>query len=171
MQPHPAPASQPVARALAPGGGATTGDPLSAMPDWLVAPRQGTVALTYGTFDLLHVGHVRLFRRIKARYDRLIVAVSTDDFNAAKGKRATVPFADRLQMVAACRDVDWALAEHRWEQKEHDICTYGVDAFVMGDDWAGHFDHLQSLCEVLYLPRTEGVSSTLLKQHVLSRPR
>jgi glycerol-3-phosphate cytidylyltransferase len=130
-----------------------------------------TVAITYGTYDLFHIGHVRLFQRIKARYDRLIVAVSTDEFNAIKGKRSVVPFADRIEMVRACRYVDLAIAESDWSQKARDIAHYGVDAFVMGSDWDGRFDELKSLCEVVYLPRTEGVSSSLLKQDVVRNGR
>jgi len=125
-----------------------------------------TVAITYGTFDLFHVGHVRLFQRIKQRYDRLIVAVSTDGFNALKGKQAVVPFEDRIELVRACRYVDLAIAEHDWAQKRNDIVTYGADAFVMGSDWEGRFDDLKDLCEVVYLPRTEGVSSSELKHIV-----
>jgi glycerol-3-phosphate cytidylyltransferase len=121
------------------------------------------VAITYGTYDLMHVGHVRLFRRIKERFDFLIVAVSTDEFNAIKGKRSVVPFADRIEMVRACRYVDLAIPENDWAQKPKDIATYGADAFVMGSDWEGRFDELKSLCEVVYLPRTEGVSSSELK--------
>jgi len=124
-------------------------------------------AITYGTYDLMHVGHVRLFERIKQRYGFLIVAVSTDEFNAVKGKRSVVPFADRIEMVRACRHVDLAIAENDWAQKPRDIGHYRVDAFVMGSDWEGRFDELKSLCEVVYLARTEGVSSSLLKQDVL----
>jgi len=124
------------------------------------------LALTYGTFDLFHIGHVRLFERIKQRCDRLIVAVSTDEFNAIKGKRSVVSFADRVAMVKACRHVDEVIAEEDWGQKPRDIRAFGVDLFVMGDDWAGRFDELKSLCEVLYLPRTLGVSSTELKQTI-----
>ncbi|MBK7059114.1 MAG: adenylyltransferase/cytidyltransferase family protein [Rubrivivax sp.] len=134
---------------------------LRAAPD----ARSGT-ALTYGTYDLFHVGHVRLFRRIKERYGFLVVAVSTDEFNAIKGKRSTVPFEDRIEIVRACRYVDLAIAESDWAQKEHDIREYGISAFVMGDDWSGKFDHLRSLCQVLYLPRTTGISSTALKAGV-----
>lgn len=129
-----------------------------------------TTAITYGTFDLFHVGHVRLFQRIKQRCAVLIVAVSTDEFNAAKGKRAVVPFADRLELVRACRHVDMAVAEHDWAQKERDITRYQVDLFAMGDDWLGRFDHLRNQCQVLYLPRTAGVSSTALKQQVQQGP-
>lgn len=123
-------------------------------------------AITYGTFDLFHVGHVRLFQRIRAAHDFLIVAVSTDEFNAIKGKRSVVPFADRIEIVRACRHVDMAIAENDWAQKESDIVNYGVDTFCMGDDWAGRFDHLSALCEVRYLPRTASVSSTQLKSDV-----
>lgn len=132
-------------------------------------PRGASVAITYGTYDLFHVGHVRLFERIRRRFGFLIAAVSTDEFNAVKGKKSAVPFADRIEIVRACRHVDLAIAEHDWSQKEHDIVHYGVDAFVMGSDWEGRFDHLKSLVEVIYLPRTEGVSSTELKQHIRER--
>lgn len=127
-----------------------------------------SVAITYGTYDLFHIGHVNLFRRIKERYDVLIVAVSSDTFNAVKGKRSAVPFEDRIEMVRACRHVDLAIAEDGWGQKETDIVRYGADAMVMGSDWTGHFDTLKSLCEVVYLPRTEGVSSSDLKRHIQS---
>jgi glycerol-3-phosphate cytidylyltransferase len=129
------------------------------------------VPITYGTYDLFHIGHVNLFRRIKERYDILVVAVSTDDFNDIKGKRSTVPYADRLEMVRACRYVDLAIPESNWGQKETDIVSYGADAMVMGSDWAGHFDTLKSLCDVVYLPRTEGVSSSDLKQHIKTTAR
>jgi len=127
-----------------------------------------TVAITYGTYDLFHIGHVNLFRRIKERYDILVVAVSTDEFNASKGKRSAVPFADRIEMVRACRHVDLAIAEGGWGQKETDIVRYGADAMVMGSDWTGHFDGLKALCDVVYLPRTEGISSSDLKRHIQS---
>ncbi len=123
-------------------------------------------AITYGTFDLFHIGHVNLFRRIKERWGRLVVAVSTDEFNALKGKRSAVPFADRIELVRACRYVDLAIPETCWEQKTDDIRRLGAQAFVMGDDWVGKFDELKALCEVVYLPRTEGVSSSELKQYI-----
>lgn len=150
--------------------------PATARPGPATAPtglsvRRGTaartpagIAITYGTYDLFHIGHVRLFERIKHRFGTLIVAVATDEFNAVKGKRAVVPFADRLEMVRACRHVDLAIAETDWSQKAQDIACYGVDAFVMGDDWAGRFDELKAFCEVIYLPRTDGVSSSHLKE-------
>lgn len=132
-------------------------------------PPGTTVAITYGTYDLFHVGHVRLFERIKRTFDFLIVAVSTDEFNAVKGKQSTVPFDDRIELVRACRHVDLAIPETGWAQKEGDIVHYGADAFVMGSDWQGKFDHLKWFTEVIYLPRTEGVSSTELKQHIRGR--
>jgi glycerol-3-phosphate cytidylyltransferase len=134
-------------------------------------PHTRRTALTYGTFDLFHVGHVRLFQRIKQHSDFLIVAVSTDEFNAVKGKQSVMPFADRLELVRACRWVDLAIAEQNWQQKEQDIVVYGADLFVMGDDWQGRFDELKALCDVMYLPRTEGVSSTLLKTDVVKTCR
>jgi glycerol-3-phosphate cytidylyltransferase len=97
--------------------------------------------------------------------------VSTNEFNAVKGKKAVMSFADRCALVAACRYVDEVIAEHGWDQKEHDIVQHRADLFVMGGDWEGRFDHLSSLCRVAYLPRTEGVSSTELKQIVTAQRR
>ncbi len=128
-----------------------------------------SVALTYGTYDLFHIGHVRLFERIRQRYDRLIVAVSTDEFNAIKGKQSVVPFEDRVAMVKACRYVDEVIAEEAWNQKPRDIRAFGVDALVMGSDWTDRFNEFKTLCDVVYLPRTEGVSTTELKADVLAR--
>jgi glycerol-3-phosphate cytidylyltransferase len=128
-----------------------------------IAKHHARTAITYGTFDLFHVGHVRLFRRIKEKYGHLIVAVSTDEFNTIKGKKSVMKFADRVELVRSCRWVDLVIAETSWEQKEQNIAYYSVDAFVMGDDWSGKFDYLSKLCEVIYMPRTEGVSSTMLR--------
>ena len=139
-----------------------------ALPRSSSGASHATVALTYGTYDLFHMGHVNLFRRIKERYDILVVAVSTDEFNAVKGKRSAVPFADRIELVRACRYVDLAIPESDWGQKELDIARFGADAMVMGSDWTGHFDGLKPLCDVVYLPRTEGVSSTDLKASIQS---
>ncbi|WP_337958166.1 adenylyltransferase/cytidyltransferase family protein [Sphaerotilus sulfidivorans] len=139
-----------------------------AVPLPIVSPHP-TVAITYGTYDLFHIGHVRLFERIRQRYDRLIVAVSTDEFNAIKGKRSVVPFADRIAIVQACRHVDEVIAETHWGQKAEDIQRLSADALVMGSDWSGHFDELKSLCDVVYLPRTEGVSSSELKSGIATR--
>lgn len=96
--------------------------------------------------------------------DRLIVAVSTDDFNEKKGKKTVVPYADRSEIVKAIRFVDRVIPERSWEQKIDDIKKYGVSVFAIGDDWAGKFDHLKEYCEVFYLPRTEGISSTDMKR-------
>lgn len=137
----------------------------------VAATRAPTVALTYGTYDLFHIGHVRLFARIRQRWDRLVVAVSTDEFNAIKGKRSVVPYADRVEMVKACRWVDEVIPETDWAQKARDIAALGADAVVMGSDWEGKFDHLKPLCDVVYLPRTEGVSSTELKADVVATVR
>lgn len=148
----------------------TTASAAGLAPLSLVPPAV-TTALTYGTYDLFHVGHLRLFERIKQRYDRLVVAVSTDEFNAIKGKQSVVPYADRVALVAACRYVDAVIPETDWAQKERDIVAQGADAVVMGSDWEGRFDHLKALCDVLYLPRTDGVSSTELKADVVAAVR
>lgn len=120
--------------------------------------------LTYGTFDLFHVGHLNLLKRLAGLGERLIVGVSTDEFNATKGKRTIVPFEHRAEIVSNLRFVDHVIPEFSWEQKKEDIRENGVGVLGMGADWAGKFDHLKSECEVLYLPRTEGVSSTDLKR-------
>ncbi|TRO13757.1 glycerol-3-phosphate cytidylyltransferase [Ectopseudomonas mendocina] len=120
--------------------------------------------ITYGTFDMFHIGHLRLFKRMRELGERVIVAVSTDEFNALKGKKALVPYAERYEIVAAIQYVDLVIPERNWEQKADDIRQYTVDCFVMGDDWRGHFDHLAALCEVIYLERTKDVSSTVLRQ-------
>jgi glycerol-3-phosphate cytidylyltransferase len=122
--------------------------------------------LTYGTFDLFHVGHLRLLERLRGLGDHLTVAVSTDEFNARKGKCSIVPFEDRAAVVAACRYVDAVIPEHSWEQKREDIVRLGIDIFGMGDDWRGHFDALGELCRVTYLPRTDGISSTMIKERL-----
>lgn len=120
--------------------------------------------LTYGTFDLFHIGHLRLLTRLRALGDQLIVGVSTDQFNEIKGKKTVVPFADRIEIVRALRCVDLAIPEERWDQKVGDIQHFGVAVFGMGSDWEGHFDELKAHCEVVYLPRTEGISSTHIRK-------
>lgn len=122
-----------------------------------------TTILTYGTFDLFHFGHVRLFSRLAEMGDRLIVGVSTDPFNARKGKAAFFSYQQRAEMVRACRYVDLVIPERGWDQKAQDVVRHGVDIFAMGDDWRGLFDDLEDLCQVIYLPRTETVSSTSIK--------
>ena len=120
--------------------------------------------ITYGTFDLLHAGHINILRRAKDLGDYLIVAVSSDEFNAIKGKKAYHSFEDRKLILEAIRYVDEVIPEEHWEQKVEDVVDHNVDIFVMGDDWVGEFDFLKDHCEVVYLPRTEGISTTKIKQ-------
>jgi glycerol-3-phosphate cytidylyltransferase len=122
--------------------------------------------LTYGTFDLFHVGHLRLLERLKSMGTHLVVGVSSDEFNTQKGKLSITPYEDRAAIVAACRFVDEVFPEHSWDQKRADIQRLGIDVFGMGNDWHGRFDDLQDLCRVVYLPRTDGVSSTALKGRI-----
>lgn len=124
--------------------------------------RYNTV-ITYGTFDLFHIGHLNLLKRIKAMCNNLIVAVSTDEFNLLKGKKCVIPFEQRFAIVEACKYVDKVIPENGWEQKPLDIKKYNVDAFIMGSDWTGKFDELKEYCDVVYLDRTEGISTTMLK--------
>lgn len=119
--------------------------------------------LTYGTFDLFHIGHLRLLERLRDMGDQLVVGVSTDEFNVSKGKKTVVPFQDRLAIIRGLRCVNFAFAETCWEQKAGDITEYQVAVLGMGSDWQGKFDQLSNLCEVIYLPRTEGVSSTQIR--------
>ena len=120
--------------------------------------------ITYGTFDLLHYGHINLLRRAKGLGDYLIVALSTDDFNRLKGKSCYFSYEERKKLLESIRYVDLVIPEEKWEQKRTDIPLYHVDTFVMGDDWAGKFDNLTDLCEVVYLPRTEEISTTKIKE-------
>jgi choline-phosphate cytidylyltransferase/glycerol-3-phosphate cytidylyltransferase len=124
--------------------------------------------LTYGTFDLLHHGHIRLLQRAKALGDYLIVAVSTDEFNELKGKHAYHDYALRSEVVEAVRYVDLVIPEDSWDQKLADVKRYFVDVVVMGDDWADsdRFDYLKEHCELVFLPRTEGVSTTEIKERL-----
>ena len=124
--------------------------------------------LTYGTFDLLHYGHINLLRRAKALGDYLVVAVSTDDFNEIKGKKAYHNYETRKMMLEAVRYVDLVIPEENWEQKIDDVKKYDIDIVVMGSDWAGsdRFDYLKDYCEVVYLPRTEGISTTQIKEEL-----
>jgi glycerol-3-phosphate cytidylyltransferase len=119
--------------------------------------------LTYGTYDLLHKGHILLLERAKQLGDFLIVGLSTDEFNRIKDKECVYPYADRLLIVSAIKFVDQVIPEENWEQKVDDIKRYNVDVLVMGDDWKGKFDHLSEHCEVVYLPRTPGISTTSIK--------
>ena len=124
--------------------------------------------LTYGTYDLLHYGHIRLLKRAKELGDYLIVAVSTDEFNAIKGKKAYHNYETRKKMLEAIRYVDLVIPENTWDQKIDDVKKYFVDVTVMGDDWKDNpkFEALRPYCEVVYLPRTEGISTTKIKREL-----
>ncbi len=123
--------------------------------------------ITYGTFDLLHYGHVNLLRRAKELGDYLIVAISTDEFNdKKKNKKSYFSFEERKQLVEAIRYVDLVIPEEDWDQKISDIQEFKVDTFVIGDDWEGKFDFLKDYCEVVYLPRTPEISTTKIKQNL-----
>lgn len=119
--------------------------------------------ITYGTFDLLHYGHINLLRRAKELGDYLVVACSSDEFNELKNKKSVYSYEQRKTILEAIKYVDLIIPEHNWEQKESDIKNHNIDIFVMGDDWAGKFDYLDSLCEVVYLKRTPDVSTTQTK--------
>tara|TARA_B100000780_G_scaffold278284_1_gene251334 strand:+ start:21451 stop:21942 length:492 start_codon:yes stop_codon:yes gene_type:complete len=119
--------------------------------------------ITYGTFDLFHVGHVRLLKRIRDLGDRLVVGLSSDEFNKVKGKKVIIPFADRKEILLSCRYVDDVFQENTWEQKREDIIREKAEIFAIGDDWAGKFDDLDDIVKVLYLPRTKDISTTELK--------
>lgn len=120
--------------------------------------------ITYGTFDLFHIGHLNLLKRAKDLGDYLIVAVSTDQFNwEEKQKVCQIKDTERMEIVEAIKYVDKVIPETCWEQKIQDVKKYDVDVFVMGDDWKGKFDFLKEYCEVVYLPRTEGISTTQIK--------
>jgi len=122
--------------------------------------------LTYGTFDMFHIGHLKLLKRLSLLGDQLIVAVSTDEFNEIKGKKTIIPYAQRAEIVEAIKYVDMVIPENDWQQKVTDIQKYNVDVFAMGHDWEGKFDELKEHCEVVYLPRTEGISTTALKEQL-----
>ena len=121
--------------------------------------------LTYGTFDLLHYGHINLLRRAKALGDYLVVACSTDEFNLGKGKKCYFSYPERKQLLEAIRYVDLVIPEESWEQKAADVREYHIDTVVMGDDWQGseRFEYLRGLCEIVYLPRTPEISTTQIK--------
>ncbi|MBQ9674176.1 MAG: glycerol-3-phosphate cytidylyltransferase [Ruminococcus sp.] len=120
--------------------------------------------ITYGTFDLLHYGHINLLKRAKALGDYLIVALSTDEFNwNEKHKKCYFSFEQRKQLLESIRYVDLVIPETNWQQKITDVQDFKVDAFAIGDDWKGKFDYLQEYCEVIYLPRTPEISTTQIK--------
>lgn len=122
-----------------------------------------TTVVTYGTFDLFHIGHVRLLKRLHSLGDRLVVGLSSDEFNTVKGKNVVIPYEDRKEILLSCRYVDDVFEENCWEQKREDLKRENADIFAMGDDWIGKFDDLQDIVKVVYLPRTKDVSTTELK--------
>jgi len=122
--------------------------------------------ITYGTFDTLHFGHIRLLERAKSLGDYLIVGLSSDEFNAGKGKQSHFTYAERKGFLEAIRYVDLVIPEHNWEQKTQDVIHHGVDVFTIGDDWTGEFDFLKPHCDVHYLTRTPSISSTLIKANI-----
>ncbi len=128
----------------------------------------GKTVITYGTFDMFHIGHLKLLQRAQELGGRLIVGVSTDEFNAQKGKKVLIPYEQRSEIVANIKGVDLVIPEKGWDQKAEDIEKYNVDTLVMGSDWRGKFDHLKELCEVVYLPRTENISTTELKKSLIN---
>ncbi|MBA2131950.1 glycerol-3-phosphate cytidylyltransferase [Capillibacterium thermochitinicola] len=124
--------------------------------------------ITYGTFDLLHYGHINLLKRAKELGDYLVVALSTDEFNwKEKHKKSYFTYEQRKQLLEAIRYVDLVIPEESWEQKISDIQKYNIDVFVIGDDWEGKFDYLKEYCEVIYLPRTPEISTTQIKMDIL----
>ena len=122
------------------------------------------VLITYGTFDMFHVGHLKLLQRLSKLTDKLIVAVSSDEFNELKGKKVLIPYEQRAEIVKNIKCVDMVIAENNWDQKIIDIKKYDVDIFAIGDDWEGKFDDLKKYCDVVYLKRTENISTTELKK-------
>lgn len=121
------------------------------------------IGITYGTFDVFHIGHLNLLERAREQCDRLLVGVSTDEFNAIKGKKSFQEYATRARIVSALSCVDRVFPEETWDQKPLDIERYGVKRFFMGGDWEGKFDNLKKITEVIYLPRTADVSSSELR--------
>jgi len=119
--------------------------------------------ITYGTFDMLHRGHINLLKRAKDMGDYLIVALSSDEFNSSKGKSSYYTYEERKYILESIRYVDEVIKEEDWEQKMTDVDKYEIDLFIMGDDWEGEFDFLKEKCEVVYLPRTDGISTTKIK--------
>jgi glycerol-3-phosphate cytidylyltransferase len=126
--------------------------------------------ITYGTFDLIHHGHINILRKAKEYGDYLVVGLSSDEFNILKGKEAYYSYEERKLILEAIKYVDEVIPEHNWNQKSEDIQTNQIDLFVMGSDWEGKFDDLNELCDVIYLPRTEGISTTKIKTDLYNKP-
>lgn len=122
--------------------------------------------ITYGTFDLLHYGHINLLKRAKDLGDYLIVGISSDQFNELKGKKSYFSLEERKKLLEAIRYVDLVIVEENWEQKIEDVVKYQADCFVIGDDWEGKFDYLNDYCEVVYLERTPEISTSKIKEEL-----
>lgn len=120
--------------------------------------------ITYGTFDMFHIGHLNLLRRLSEMADNVVVAVSTDEFNLGKGKKTLIPYEQRAAIVESVKYVSKVIPEESWEQKLSDVKQYNVDIFAIGDDWKGKFDFLEKLCDVVYLERTGNISTSELKK-------
>lgn len=119
--------------------------------------------ITYGTFDLLHIGHINILKQAKELGDTLVVGLSTDEFNSIKMKKAYHSYENRKKVLEAIKFVDDIIPESSWDQKIYDVKRLQIDIFVMGDDWKGKFDFLKDYCDVIYLPRTTGISSSKIK--------
>ena len=122
--------------------------------------------ITYGTYDLIHYGHINLLERAKKLGDYLVVGLSTNEFNEIKNKKCYFSFEERKRLLEAIRYVDLVIPEESWEQKKKDIQLYQIDTFVMGNDWEGKFDNLKDICEVVYLDRTPEISTTKIKKEL-----
>ncbi len=120
--------------------------------------------ITYGTFDMFHIGHLKLLKRLKKMGGKLIVAVSTDEFNRGKGKKVMIPYKQRAKILKSIKYVDKVIPEKNWNQKVTDVQKHKVDIFAIGDDWKGEFDFLEEHCKVVYLERTKDISTTQLKR-------
>lgn len=122
--------------------------------------------ITYGTFDLLHVGHINILKRARELGDYLVVCLSSNEFNEIKGKKSYFSFEDRKYILESLKYVDEVIPEYTWEQKIQDVQEHNIDTFVMGNDWEGKFDFLKEYCEVIYLNRTDGISTTQIKEEL-----
>lgn len=125
---------------------------------------KGKIVITYGTFDMFHIGHLNLLKRLQALGEKVLVGVSTDEFNHLKNKKTMIPYQHRAAIVEAIDCVDQVFPEHSWEQKKDDIKKYNADIFAIGDDWKGKFDDLENQCQVIYLERTKNISTTEIKK-------
>lgn len=124
--------------------------------------------ITYGTYDLLHIGHINMLKRCSSLGDQLVVGLSTDEFNQQmKNKVCIQPYEERKKILEALKYVSYVIPEKSWDQKIEDVKKFDIDIFVIGDDWAGKFDFLNDFCKVIYLPRTEGISTTIRKKEIV----